>query len=162
MSKTFQFWDWNQIFLFTLAHIHHLYWTRVWEHDWWLKELATLSGQFYSSVSLRHQCAWHGTAGGNKYGSRHIFIPPKTRILLCQKKARLAFTCVPSLRSFFNQPPHMNHHCWTMLSYSLPYHPKFHLNNLLVHLSLHSCESQWSFLNGNWLVNNVSVTHFFF
>lgn len=31
-----------------------------------------------------------------------------------------------------------------------------------MHLSLHSCESQWSFLNGNWLVNHVSVTLFFF
>ena len=54
----------------------------------------------------------------------------------------------------------MNHHYWAKLSYSLPHRLKFQLDNLLVHLSLHSCESQCSFLNGNWLVNHVSVTFF--
>lgn len=71
MSKTFQWWDWNQIFLFTLAHIHHLYWTWLWEHGWWLKELAMLSGQFYPGVSLhlKGRCIRNGAAGGSEYGS---------------------------------------------------------------------------------------------
>lgn len=168
MSKTSEFWDWNQIFLFTLADIHRLCWTSVWEHDWWLKELAMLSGWFYSSISLQNkdQRTWHGAAGGDEYGSLSFVtfsLPLKTRLLLCQRRSRLfMLTCVPSLRSFWNQPPQMNHRRWVMLNYSLPHHPRFHLNNLLVHLSLHSCESQWSFLNGNWQVNHVSVTLFSF
>lgn len=48
----------------TISYIHHECCTRVWEHDWWLKEVATLSGQFYSSV------------GGSEYGSMsHVPFP---------------------------------------------------------------------------------------
>lgn len=109
----------------------------------WLKEIVMLSGQFYSRVSLQfiYQCTWHGTAGGNECGSlslvKYSFLWKWT-----QSRSRLAFTCEPSLRSFLNQPPQMNQHCTTMLHYSLTHRPKLHLDNLLVHLSLHSCESQ--------------------
>lgn len=116
----------------TGSYIHHECCTRVWEHDWWLKEVATLSGQFYSSSThmtryCRRQWIW-------QHVPRPISIPLKTRPCLCQRRSR----------------------------HSTPHHPKCHLDNLLVHLSLHSCESQWSFLNGNWLVNHVSVTLFIF
>lgn len=92
MSKTFQCWDWNQICLFTLAHIHLLYRTRVREHDWWLKELPMLSGQFYFSVSLqfKYQCTWHGTTGGS--GCGNLSFITFSFLLFCQRRSRLAFT----------------------------------------------------------------------
>lgn len=83
MSKTFQFWDWNQIFLFTLAHIHHLYWTRVWEHDWvtertshavWPALLQRQSSVWIAMLMTwcsRRRRAWQPVP-------RHIFIPLKT------------------------------------------------------------------------------------
>lgn len=117
--------------------------------------------QCQSSVKIPIHATWYSRRQWIRQPvPRHILISLKTRLLLCQRRSRLAFSCVPSLRSFLNQPPQMNHHCWAMLNYSLPHHPKFHLNNLLVHLSLHSCESQWSFLNGNWLVN-MFLSHSF-
>lgn len=58
----------------TGSYIHHDYCTRVWEHDWWLKEVAMLSGQFYCSVRVqfKYQHTWHGTAGGIEYGSMSL------------------------------------------------------------------------------------------
>lgn len=57
-----------------------------------------------------------------------------------------------------------HHHKWITSvgrRYASPHHTTCHVCNLLVHLSLHSCENQWSFLNGNWLLNHVSVALFF-
>lgn len=143
----------------TGPYILLLYWTEFenMTGDW----LAMLSGQFKCSVNLqfKYQHTWHGSAESIwQPVPRPIFIPLEIR--LCQKRSRHAFNCVPSLRSFLNQPPQMNHHCWVMLNYSSPSHLKCHLDNLLVHLSLHSCEGRWSFWSGNWLVNHVSVTFF--
>lgn len=58
-----------------------------------------------------------------------------------------------------------HHHKWITSvgrRYASPHHTTCHVCNLLVHLSLHSCENQWSFLNGNWLLNHVSFALFFF
>lgn len=82
----------------------------------------------------------------------------KTRLLVCPRMSRHIFTCVSSLTSLWEKPPQMNHDCW---AHSLIHSNKFDLSTLLVHLPLHSCKSQLSFLNGNWLVNDAFVTCYF-
>lgn len=85
---------------------------------------------------------------------RHIFILLKTRLLSC-RRSRLAFSCVSSLRSFLNTPPQMNQHCCLVIqSHTFP---KVSPQQPACALAT----AQWSFLNGNWQVNHVSVTLFF-
>lgn len=161
-ARCFLWWDWNQIFLFTLAHKKSLG-LDLSLRRWQVTERSSHADLFNSSISLKYK--WHMTRCSRRQWiwrpvPRHIFICLKTSLLLCQRRSSLVLTFVPSLRSFINQPSEMNNHCWAMLSYSLPHHPKVPLKNLLVHLSLHSWESQRSFLNGNWLVNLVSLAPF--
>lgn len=160
MSKIFQFWDWDQIFLFPLAYISFCCTgpsLRTWLETDLLCCLASSSVvSVFSWNTSTHDMVVH--EAWIWHVPRPIFIPLETR--LWQKRSRRAFNCSPSLSSFWNQPPQMKHRCWVMLNYSPPNCLKHHADNLLVHLSLHSCEGQWSFWCGNWLINHVSVIFF--